>query len=60
MNLQRKIEIAAQAVASVADHDDVDAQVRLAALDRIEEHIRAQRAAINSRVQASIVSELAG
>lgn len=54
MKIARKIEIAEQAVRSISMHDDEDAQLRLAALDRLEATIKAEREAIAKRLQAKI------
>lgn len=60
MDLKRKIDLAAQSIASIADHDDSDATVRLAALDKVQALIDAQRAAIASRVAGEVASQLGG
>ena len=59
MNLQRKIEIAATAIFSISQHDDEDSAVRQAALDLVEKVIAAERAAINTRVAASVAQATA-
>lgn len=54
MNLTRKIEVAAMAITSISRHDDEDAAVRHAALDRVEALLRAERDAIDARLRAHI------
>lgn len=58
MNLQRKLQIVEQSVRSISTHEDADAAVRHAALDAIEEVVKAERDAINKRVQASVAAAL--
>ena len=54
MDLQAKIVIARRAVESISRHDDEEAAVRLATLDRVDEIIKAERAAIRERVRARL------
>lgn len=54
MDLGRKVEIVEQSIRSLTTHDDVDAAVRHAALDRIEAAIKVEREAIDARVKAHI------
>lgn len=54
MNINRKIELAEQALRSLTTHDDVDVAVRHAALDRINAFIQTEREGMNARVQAKI------
>jgi hypothetical protein len=58
MDLKRKLELAAQTVASIADHDDSDATVRLAALDKVQALLDTQRAAIAARVADEVAAQL--
>lgn len=50
MDLQKKAQIAAQAIDSISRHDDEDAAVRHAMLDQVASHIAAEKAAIDLRV----------
>lgn len=54
MDLNRKLEMHAQAVASIATHDDVDAAVRKAALAKMRDQIDEAEAAIDARVKAEV------
>lgn len=58
MNLARKIEIAVLAVTSISRHDDEDAAVRHAALDKLLGLIQAEKELMDSRVQAHILESL--
>jgi len=60
MKLNRKLEIAEQAIRSISTHDDEDAAVRDAALKRLEEFIEAERQAAAQRVQAKIAAQVGG
>ena len=54
MKIQRKLEIAEQAIRSITTHDDEDAAVRDAALKRLEAFIESERQAAAERVQKKI------
>lgn len=54
MDLQRKAQIAAQAIDSISRHDDEDAAVRSVFLDQLVEHITAEKAAIEARLQQRV------
>lgn len=56
MDLKTKLTYVGKSIESIARHDDVDAAVRHAALDEVETMIRAEREAINARVQAKIAA----
>jgi hypothetical protein len=58
MKLNRKIEIAQQAIASISTHDDEDAAVRLAALARVESFIASEKARIQADIDAQIEAKL--
>lgn len=58
MDLQRKLELLAAGVRSIARHDDLDAAVRHAALDQAAALIKEERAAIDARVQGEIAAQL--
>lgn len=58
MDLKRKLELARSSVESISRHDDLDAQVRHAALDKLVEIIEAERAAIEARIADSVKVEL--
>ncbi|HCZ47426.1 MAG TPA: hypothetical protein DCZ11_00285 [Gammaproteobacteria bacterium] len=58
MKLNRKIELAEQAIKSISRHDDADLAVRDAALRRLEEFIGAERAAAAERVHAEIQKQV--
>lgn len=58
MDLNRKLEIVQLGIRSVSTHVDIDASVRLAALDRIGDAIAAERAEIEASVAAEIVASL--
>jgi hypothetical protein len=60
MNLQRKIEVATMAVTSISRHEDEDAAVRHAALDRLEALVKAEREAIDARVAERIAESFKG
>jgi hypothetical protein len=59
MDLQKKAQIAAQAIDSISRHDDEDAAVRHAFLDQVANHIAAEKAGIDKRV-VERVGQLAG
>lgn len=50
MDLNRKLEVVSMAVTSISRHDDEDAAVRHAALNRVEALIKAEREAMGARV----------
>lgn len=56
MDLQRKAQIAAQAIDSISRHDDEDAAVRKAVLDQVVAHVEAERSAIDARVAERIAT----
>ena len=60
MDLQRKIEYVASAVISISRHDDEDVAVRSAALDKVDEIIKAERARMAERVQDRIAEKVCG
>jgi hypothetical protein len=60
MNIQRKLEIHAQAVASITNHDDADSTVLLAALDKAAESIAAAKEAVQARAAAQVAAALQG
>lgn len=59
MDLARKTELAAQAINSISRHDDEDAAVRKALLDRVIDHVLAEKVAMDARVEARL-AELVG
>ena len=59
MNLQSKITYARQAIEFIARHDDADAAVRNAALDKIIQLVEHERAQIAERVQKKIDAAVA-
>lgn len=60
MDLKRKVEIVASAVASISRHDDEDVAVRSHALDKVEELIAAERKAMKDRVAARVAETFKG
>lgn len=58
MNFQRKIELAQQSIRMISQADDVDAEVRSAALDRMDAFVIAERKAIAERVAAKIEAQI--
>lgn len=58
MHLTRKIEIAEQSVRSISTHDDLDAAVRHAALQRLAQFIDAERKAIDERIAAKVAEHV--
>lgn len=59
MDLARKEQLTLDHINSISSHDDEDAVVRKAILDRVSAHIDEQKAAIDAAVQARI-DELTG
>lgn len=59
MKLNRKLEIVDQAVKSISQHTDEDAAVRAAALDRISEMVKWEKAKLDDEVKAGIDAALA-
>lgn len=57
MNLADKTTIAKRAIDSISRHDDEDAAVRHAMLDKITKHVEAEREAIDQR-NAERIAEL--
>ena len=60
MDMNRKLELLDQSLKSIARHDDEDAAVRHAALDRVEAMVKAERAAMDKRVNDRIAETIAG
>lgn len=58
MKIAEKLPYAEQHIRSIARHDDQDAAVRLAALDRLVKFIEAEKAAIDERVKAKISAQV--
>lgn len=58
MKLNRKIEIAEQAIRSISQHDDEDLAMREAALARLSKTIDAERVAANKRLQDRINQQM--
>lgn len=58
MDITRKVEIIKAGVESLARHDDMDAAVREAALDRVVAIVELERQAARDRVQAKIEAAL--
>ncbi len=58
MDINRKLQIVESAIKSVTLHDDLDAAVRLHALDKMAAMLEAERHAIEERVQAAIDAEM--
>lgn len=54
MKIDRKLELAEQAIASISRHDDEDTLLRSAALDRLVRFIGAEAEAMRARVAARI------
>jgi hypothetical protein len=59
MKLNRKIEIAYQAITSISRHRDEDAALRMAALDRVIECAQDEKANVAASVSADIAAKLA-
>lgn len=59
MKLGKKLEIVDVAIKSISRHTDEDAAVRSAALDRITAIVQAEKAALQTEVQAGIEAALA-
>lgn len=51
MDLSHKLQIARAAIDSISRHDDEDAAVRKAMLDRIAQHVQDEQALIDQRVR---------
>lgn len=60
MKINRKIEIAEQAIRSISHHDDEDLAMREAALARLSKTIDAERVAANKRLQERIEEQMYG
>lgn len=60
MDIKRKLELLKNNVVSISTHDDEDAAVRLAALDQVDAMVKAEREAIEARVQARIADSFGG
>lgn len=58
MKINRKIELAEQAIRSISQHDDADLNLRAAALDRLAATIEAERLAAQARLQAKIEAQV--
>jgi len=58
MDLNRKLEMVHTGIQSISTHTDIDAAVRLAALDRVADMVGAERAAIKASVDAEIDASL--
>jgi hypothetical protein len=58
MKLNRKIEIAQQAIASISTHEDDDAAVRVAALDRVIAYADQAKSSIAAGIEADIAAKL--
>lgn len=58
MDLNRKLEVMAMAVASISRHADEDVAVRAAALDRVDAMVVAARAEMKAEVDARIAESL--
>lgn len=58
MDLNTKLKYCRSHIESVARHDDMDAAVREAALDRIVEMVEAERTAARERLQAKLEAAL--
>lgn len=58
MNIQRKLELAEQSIASISRHDDADTVLRDAALKRLEAFIGAERAAMAKRVEVHVAAQV--
>ena len=58
MDFIRKLELADAAIQSIARHDDAEAAVRLAALDKVSDIVERERVAIAHRVQRDIDAAL--
>lgn len=59
MKIPRKLELAAQAINSIARHDDAEEALVLAALDQLAKHISVETAAAKARRQARRAAALA-
>lgn len=58
MKIAEKLPYAEQHIRSISRHDDQDAAVRIAALDRLQRFIDAEKAEIELRVQAKIDAQV--
>jgi hypothetical protein len=58
MDLKRKIEICTQAIESISRHDDEDAAVVKAALDKVISVIELERAQLDAKVAARVAESL--
>lgn len=58
MDIRRKTELAENAIALLARHDDEDLAVRDAALARLEQHIAREREAAQARVAERVKAAL--
>ncbi len=60
MDIKRKLEIAEQSIRSISTHDDQDSALRIAAMERLEKFIEAERQSMVDRVNESIARTVAG
>lgn len=60
MKLNRKLEIAEQAIRSISQHDDADLAMRQAALERLQGFIVTELEAAQERVQKKIAEQVVG
>lgn len=60
MNFKRKLEIVEQSIKSISRADDMDAAVRIAALDRVDAIVKAERKAMAERVAEKIKAQVDG
>ena len=58
MDINRKLQIVAQAVKSISTHDDADSVVLLAALARIGKMVDEESAAVRARQEAAAATAL--
>lgn len=60
MKVDRKLELAEKAIASISRHDDEDTMLRAAALDRLIAFIESERVAMRERVGERITGQVGG
>lgn len=58
MDMKRKLELIDLSIKSISMHEDEDAQVRQAALDRVIEMVKGEKVAIEAKVAADISDKL--
>lgn len=58
MDINRKLQVVAQAIKSISTHDDADSVVLLAALGRVAKMVADESAAVRERQEAAAATAL--